>query len=172
MIEIKNLAAVVKQLDEWEASVYRLVQDVSRGLTVTLFKTALRYSPQYSGDFASNWRYSINEIDTSFETGNFVVLGYDNRPSRHQGDMEAINHALMYNIGNDRKFRLGDTVFITNSSAHDQAYSMMVWDDTIKRRRDANPDWVAERVLDLFSHYSVITPGMARRLTKENLLWT
>lgn len=168
MIEIKNLGQVIRQIEVWEVAVNKLVEDVARGLTIKLFKTAVEFSPQYSGDFAANWRYSLNAPDTSFDGQLFTVLGTDNQVRRRQGDRQAISYAHAVNSGRASPFKLGDTVYISNSAEHGESYAEKVWKDSI-RRRQANPFWIKERVQDLFASYSVINGNQARALSKETL---
>lgn len=169
MIEIKNLDQVIKQVDEWEAQVNQLVTDAAKGLSIALFKYAVQISPQYSGDFAANWKLNLNTVDTSAELGLFRVLGSDNRPFRSEGHKEAVQYALNANRGRAAPFKLGDSVFISNSSDHgEDNYTFRIWDNTIKFR-PVNRGQIQRRLDDFMARYAVIDYATARRLAKETL---
>lgn len=133
MVEIKNLAQVIAQLDAWIASAERLAENVAKGLAAESFKMLLDHSPQYSGDFVANWNVSIGNIDASFTqfqdpaiTSTFKV--YQNRSA------PAMQAAILRNAGKLATFKLGEAIFISNGSSHDQAYAPMVEDDSITWR--------------------------------------
>lgn len=150
---ITNLPKVEADLDAWLLSAVKRVTDVTRGLSVVLFKGVLRNSPQFSGDFTANWKYALNTVDASFTPNVFPdavgvsekIMWGDARRGGYlkvkrtavsfiAGSSPAINHAMAANKGKAAAFRLGDTINISNSAYHDEAYAMLIEDNAIKFR--------------------------------------
>lgn len=112
-----------------------------KGLAIVMFKKVLEYSPQYSGDFAANWRISLNNVDqtppewTAKEllTNLPASTTYFDSPFK-AGSRPAINVALGTNSRKLDNFKLGDTVFISNNSYHDEPYAWLIEGNKIKFR--------------------------------------
>jgi hypothetical protein len=167
MIEITNVGKVIAQIEVWEKAVQALVTETARGLTVDIFKHVIEISPQYSGDFAGNWKYKLNGVDTDFDPALFNILGQGNEPFRLAGHPEAVAHAMSANAGRDSAFKLGDTAFFSNSADHTEPYSMKIWEGTIQfRPGNAKID---ERTENYMRSYSVISAATAKRLRMERL---
>lgn len=172
-VEIKNVEQVARQWDEWMAAVEQEVADVANGITVELFNKILEFSPQFSGDFVGNWKYSINKVDVSFESLPFL----DAQPAGrlepfHCGSMPAIIYARQMNKGKDHGYKLGDTFYLSTSAEHDDAYAPMIEEEgRIKFRPDtgnaAKP--VERAIVAVMPQYTTITRQQAQRLKKEKL---
>lgn len=153
--EIKNLGEVVDTLDKWLEDVEALATKVAKGLAATTLHNVLNFSVQYSGDFAANWNYSINSIDTTFTPG--AVVGPDNiskykfGKEPNEGSFQALisremsgsldeapQFALRRNRGKDNSFKLGDTIYISNSAKHDDAYAVGIETGTIHLKESGN----------------------------------
>lgn len=176
MLEITNLDQVLKQLEDWESAVYVMATEVFRGISVRMFHTALEHSPQFSGDFAANWRYSLKQPDVSFDANLFSLPTQKNDPGEygrrnvvafHRGSQQAIQHAKTYNAGREMSFKLGDDIFISNSAVHDDPYAKMIWEGKIKFREVNQPMDLVPRLQDLMRSYQVIGKTEARKLAKR-----
>jgi len=142
VIEFKNIGQVESQLHKWGEEAKALVTGVARGLSVVAFKYAVEISPQYSGDFAANWKYSAGFIDDSFLPD--VVSPSNKYPGKYQdlqantafsqGDFPARNAALRTNAGRELEFILGSTIYISNNAAHDEPYALLIEENKIKFR--------------------------------------
>lgn len=184
MLEVSNVGELARQIDAWCKAAEKLAEDVGRGLTVVAFKHVLAISPQYSGDFVANWRYSIGAIDDSWAISNVTGtnkyqktptgLKHDGLPAEvafKQGDWPARNAALSHNRGRDGAFKLGVTVYISNSSVHDEPYAMKIENNQIKFR-DVNPNAgapAAQAAKYIADNYSMISSSRARGLRGERL---
>ena len=170
MIEVRNLDKVIQQIDSWERAVYNLVSEVGRGLSVELFNLVVEVSPQYSGDFAANWKYELNKVSPTFESGLFQILGANNEVKHHQGDREAIGFAHRANMGNDAAMKLGDTAYIHNSAVHDEAYAPLIWDGAIRLREvNTMAGTVEQRYSNWASHLKVIDGPRAQQLIRRRI---
>lgn len=168
------------QIRAWSAKAEKLATDVARGLGIDAFRHVLEISPQYSGDFAANWKYSLNFVDTTFDVG---VVTPSNKYKGHaqnfraeyafsQGDWPARNYALAANAGRASAFQLGDTAYISNSSEHDEPYAWLIEKNKIRFRPENSAyggETVQQTVEYLRGRYSDITLSQARRLASMGL---
>lgn len=182
MLEVKNQDEFTKQIEAWCESVTKLTEDVGRGLSVAAFKYALEISPQHSGDFVANWRYSVGSVDNSWdnvfnkqvpETNKYKkrITGFHGDFAFQQGDWPARNVALNFNRGRDSLFKLGTTVYISNASAHDEPYAMKIELNQI-RFRDRNPNGgapIKQTIQAIGEIYSEVGRVKAIKLTREKL---
>ena len=114
--KIVGMNAVQMKISRWLKSKEDDALKTARGLAAVKLATLIKHSPQYSGDFAANWNYSINSVDTSYDERQ-VVQKSDGEPYE-QFDRPAINLGLAKNSGKDNGLKLGDTVYISNFSTH------------------------------------------------------
>lgn len=140
-----------------------------KGLAIVMFKRVLEYSPQYSGDFAANWRISLNNIDNSppeWTSGELLanlptVQSSFDSPFK-AGSRPAINIALTTNARKLDGFELGDTIYISNNSVHDEPYAMLIEGNQI-RFRPGNYGAVVQRA------YSFMTAKYSGPLSAADL---
>lgn len=137
MIEIKNLGEVVDEIDKWLVDCEKLTTRVAKGIAVQIFSDVIYRSVQYSGDFAANWKFKVGSIDTTFEVDifknkTFYKFGKGETEGKFEatvnvetyGDTsQAPRYAARKNAGRDSSFKLGDTIYLSNSSTHDHAYA-------------------------------------------------
>lgn len=114
--KIEGLNAVQMKISRWLKSKEDGALEIARGLAAAKLATLIKHSPQYSGDFAANWNYSINVVDRSYDEDQ-VVQKATGEPYE-QLDRPAINLGLAKNRGKDNGLKLGDTVYISNFSTH------------------------------------------------------
>lgn len=114
--KIVGMNAVQMDISRWVKKRSEDALKTARGLAALKLATLIRSSPQYTGDFAANWNYSLNVVDRSHDEYQ-VVQKSDNKPYQ-QFDRPAINLGLAKNRGNDNGMKLGDTVYISNFSTH------------------------------------------------------
>lgn len=140
---MSSFAQFSAKIDDWLLGVDRMAVGVARGLSVKLFYKLLNHSPQFSGDYAANWQYSIGLPNSTFRTGLFadqkVRIGEYGRISgatsnKSAGHPEAIAYAVANNAGRDAAVKLGVPIFISNSAQHDDAYAWLIENNQIKFR--------------------------------------
>lgn len=146
-----------------------------KGLAIVMFKRLLEYSPQYSGDFAANWRISLNKVDNHPPewTGGELMLNlpasqtYAGSPFK-AGSRPAINLALTSNARKLDGFELGDTVYFSNNSTHDEPYAWKIENNEIKFR-PGNAGAVVERAYAyMVGRYTgQLTPADLRSLSNQ-----
>lgn len=129
-LEFPNLDAFAGQLAQWAEGVREQMAQAARGLALEALREITEQSPQYSGDFAANWKLSVGAPNFSFQGQLFSLTG----GPRLMGDREAIEYAWANNQGALNGFRLGDTIYLANSAEHDQAYAWRIEDNKIKFR--------------------------------------
>lgn len=124
--------------------------DTVRGMSVELFQTILNWSPQYFGRYVSSWTFRIGSPEfRTDDTFNYVAEDQGFAPVRRKGDSEAINVAKAYNIGRDKGFKLGNTIYISNGVDHGEGpYAAGIEDGSIRLRPVNLPGAPATRALD------------------------
>lgn len=167
-LEVKNKAQVLKDLDNWEAAVLKQLEALARGLATEAFVTILYNSPQYSGDFAANWKVSYGAPDKAFDEMVFGKQWGDPDPFI-QGDMEAINYAIRQARGSLAGFKLGQTIFIANSAEHTHTYAWMIEGNKIKFRAGNKGEPIRITVEEMQKRYKVISKAMAGRLIEAKI---
>lgn len=126
-VAVKNLAGFDSVVQGWFAAVENAVAEAAVGLAHECFEQILEMAPQYSGDFVANTRYSIGA-----PTGTYEVF---NDPKNHvfqMGSTPAMAHAR--GKANWRTPALGETLFISTTVKHDEAYAWKIEAGTIKLR--------------------------------------
>jgi hypothetical protein len=129
-VSVSNIGRVRMDFNNWlilvkEEETQRLRTESTRAL-----HWLTRHSPQYSGDFAANWKVAVNEVDTSFEVG-AVSQGLSEDNLYHQGSTPAIRHATQEGLPVIYSAHLGDAVTISNSAIHDRPYAWKIESDQI-----------------------------------------
>lgn len=188
VLKVTNIREVEKGLDAWLAAAEAKITNVTRGLGAVLFKTIVKESPQYSGDFAANWKYSLNSIDHSFTKDLFdgavsrtEVIRQDLRNSNYlftrkypvggfiKGSPAAVDYAMAVNKGKDAAFKLGDTIHMSNSAAHDESYAMLIEDNKIKFRQGNNGAPARLGAMHFMNAHRTITKARAEGLARTKL---
>lgn len=109
----ENLDAVFAELE-------REVTAVVRGITVEVWDGVLKKTPQFYGRLAASWDYTVGSpqfVDRSDEVKD-AGLGEGPRQAFYRGHPAAIAVANAANFGQERFFKLGDTVYISNGADH------------------------------------------------------
>ena len=155
-----------------------------RGLTVDIWNNVLRRTPQYEGRMAASWTYSLNnpiyvdrsgQVDNSGEvtmTDDGAQYRYSHTGIKRKGDLAAIQISNEANIGHDRSFKLGDTVFISNGVDHGEGpYSQDVEDGVVRLRAVNKPGNAVGRTLDMIhSRFSEdMTPRAASIFSSQTI---
>lgn len=174
MIEITNITLVDTQLELWLAEIEKQATEVVKGLAIESFRTLLMTSAQFTGDFAANWNVSVGNIDTFFKPLEHSRLSKKyfangNSPVFIMGSGPAINEATRRNTGKLDIFRLGDSIFISNSSAHDEPYANLIEDGVVNFRPGNQGMPVATTMASMRSRYGEITQADSRRLARKKL---
>ena len=179
----KFFAAIRK----WEAEQKIAVAEVARGLSAEAFNYIVKISPQYSGDFAANWKYNMGSVDSNFKSGLFqfqsggerliyrskkrgdtVITRHKSAKTsiRRQGHPEAVNYAYISNSGKDAGFNLTSKAYISNSAVHSEPYAWDIENGTIKfREGTGNHGHIrAETMAHLVAKFGVISQAAAKVL--------
>lgn len=153
-----NFDQFSKQIDDWLRDAETLAVHVARGLSAEVFELVLQMSPQYSGDFAGNWKYSVGSPDRSFSKLGLMTKkrSHDTGPATWSrnvpfitGSILAIKVARTLNAGEDLGLiRLGQTAYISNSAYHTDAYAWEIENNEIMFRA-GNYGMVGVRVFSL-----------------------
>lgn len=121
-----HLGDLVRALDELEDECERII----RGLTVSIWNGILLKTPQFLGRTAASWTYSLDapvfvdrsdvmegELAPASERYDPADPGSDEYVmARYRGHRTAITYANMQSLGVPDKFKLGQTVFISNGA--------------------------------------------------------
>lgn len=117
--------------EQVDAEFKRFEEDVRlavSGIAVTLFKTILARSPQYSGSYVASWTMSVGSPVYANRRGWVPMLltmpddetGEDVAAPYSKGDRPAIDQAIAESFGFTYKFNLGDTVWIANGVMNEE----------------------------------------------------
>lgn len=168
-VEVRNIDKFALGVERWLEKTEDRVMHVANGIAVELFEEVLRTSPQFSGDFAANWQYSINSINSTFNELN--LLDDPARPSFGAGSHPAIQYAKTMNKGRDTGYQLGDTLYIANSAYHDEPYALLIENQQINFRRWAGNRGatVQHAFLTVLPKYENVSPLAATRLARKKL---
>ena len=158
-VAVKNLAGFDSVVQAWFAAVEEAAADAAVGIAKRVFDKVLIESPQYSGDFAANWKVSVNAPDTTFTIG--VIRprvakyadgdGIKNTKPFGRGDPEAIAYAKAH--ADWSKIKLGDVIYISNSASHEEDYAFKIEKGEIKFRPvNQGAGAVARRSLEFVAH--------------------
>jgi hypothetical protein len=138
MFKITNLDQVFKEMDAWLLQAEAEVERVAISYAHTALKHAANRSPQYSGDFVSNWKLSVNRIPgiTEFEPNVFPDKMFPTENPYQMGERPGIDEAIQRNEDaiSEFNFKLGDTIWLSNSAYHDSTYAWKIENSTIKLR--------------------------------------
>ena len=101
-IDTSGLTKFNAELDEALAALMLAVDAAYADWTRKVFKGLVEGSPQWSGDLASNWNYSVNGVDYSYDPQfkgpdgmYFIGPNGQELPAIHQrGDAEAVQAAI------------------------------------------------------------------------------
>jgi hypothetical protein len=92
----------------------------ARGEVAHMLQWVAEHSPQYTGDFAANWKIRVNGVEAPFTPHVFFRKGARNPVS--QGDTPAIEYAVAAGAPLIEKITIHDTVTIENP-AHRMEYN-------------------------------------------------
>lgn len=108
-------------LDQAFAALEEDCARIIRGISISMWKSILRYTPQYSGGMAASWSYSIG-APVYADRSDQVSISGDAMPyiPHKKGDPEAIEVANRQGVSRS-PFKLGDTIYIANGVEHADA---------------------------------------------------
>lgn len=170
MIEIKNADQVSAQIDVWLAQAVKEAEGAARGLVIEAFEIALEHSPQATGDFVANWELGVGVVKASNST--FDGSPHESNAQEEDiflnGDRPAMAMARVRNQGALSSFKLGDTIYLSNASAHDEPYALKIEGNQINFRA-GNEGAVIERTVSSLSKYRLIGKTAAKHLGRKKL---
>lgn len=150
-------------MDDWEGldeafeALEAECEQIVRGLTVRIWNGILSKTPQYHGRMVASWSYSLNGpeyVDRSeqveFMGPRKIELGnFEPSSALYKGHHKAINVANLANTGREMRFKLGDTVYISNGVDHGEGpYSELVENGGVHLRAPNLPGAPVARTLD------------------------
>lgn len=116
MLAVKGLTEFNAAVQTWFGAVRVAAAEAAVGMAQVAFEDALEKSPQYSGAFAANWRLNKDGPDRTAEHDPLGTKGQIPAPfSRGNGEM-AINYAKTRQAGKLKGFKLGEKIFVSNST--------------------------------------------------------
>ena len=153
-------------LDDAFADLERELSEVARGLSVFMWDTVLKQTPQWAGRMAASWTYSLGSpvfVDRSktmdenatghptlHQTAFSPVTGEEGFDGRKKGDPEAIGIANFASLGADTAFRLGMDIWFANGVDHGEgAYSGEIESGGVRLRRVNLPGTPVRTSIDL-----------------------
>jgi hypothetical protein len=176
---MSSIAEFSAKVDAWLKGVNELTVGVARGVSAEAFELLLQNSPQFSGDFVGNWKYSAGTPDKSFNrlgivpkrSGGAGPTVWNKLDPFILGDLPAIKVARTLNAGADLELtHLGPTIFISNSAFHTEAYAWMIEDGKIRFREGNHGQTVSITSKSLHRRYG---PGISKldalRLTTKHV---
>lgn len=175
MIYLQNVKRVQEQIDRWFTQRVQEAVGAAKGLAISALLDILKNSPQSTGDFVVNWNVSLNTPDPTVWTqvGPQEPGGWRARREVYkQGDQPAQQEALARNADALSKFKLGDTIYLTNASVHDEAYAVKIEDGAINFRDvNRNADRPVGRALDRIGHQwgGIMSWRSAKKLSQKKL---
>lgn len=169
MFEFENLSRVNEGMDKWFADCLLLANETFRGLSVLTFQYVLERTPQAYGRAVSNWRYSVNSVDTSVDL--VELRHWENKDYPFiQGDWPGQDYALRQNAARDGRVLLTDTIYISNSVDHGEgAYAWKLENGEISFRPGNLPHMLSSAVEKANAENLVITEAKAKALGRLNL---
>lgn len=163
MIKADNLDEFFKGIDLWQQQVEAEVTAVAKNLASYALRHVLAVSPQYSGDFVANWNMSVGQPDTSFTKGVFQPRSKDFPPFL-MGDLAAQNAALSRNTGRLNGFKLGQTIWISNTAHHMDFYSFKIENNEITFRAGNMGAPVERTMVKMANEFGIITKSKYGKL--------
>lgn len=141
-VDVKKVQPAFDAIDKWLSDIEYLAEEAAKGLIYKAHDIATERSPQYSGDFVANWKLSYKLPDLSFDPHLFPGKQFpvaEGETPFHQGDMPAMLYSINHRTGKLDGFRLGDTLWLSNSAKHDddifgQTYAWLIEDGLVKLR--------------------------------------
>ena len=130
--KVENLDSAFGTLDKWVDEVRGKAEKQLRVVSRYALKWLSTHSPQYTGDFAANWRAAVNSVDDAFIY--HAVYQYGQTEPFKQGDRPAISYAIDRNAYLIQEAELGDYVTIANSATHDVPYAWKIESNQINFR--------------------------------------
>lgn len=163
MIEVKNLSAFDRTVQDWFDNVEKAAAEAAVGLAHEALDSILENSPQYSGDFVANWKVG-KTVDGSFTSN--AIGGLDAAEPYKRGDTPAMAYARSQ--VNWPTLKLGESVYLFNNAHHDEPYALKIEAGTIKLRPvNEGADHVVRRAaLTLAFNYTNIGPIQLEGLRK------
>jgi len=134
MFKVTNTGKVFEDIDKWLAAVEAEVLKAAIALMWVSLRQAAKISPQYSGDFVANFRLSAGNPDTTFVEGVFPEKKFPTEEPLGKGDVGAIQYAMASNAGKLNGAKLGQTLWLANTSHHHDFYAWKIEGGMLKLR--------------------------------------
>lgn len=133
MLKVVNRGQFDNQCAAWLGAVRRASEVAAMNMAQKALENVVTHGPQFSGQFVASWNLSVNQPDYSARQPASRLDG-DNVEPYQEGDSNAISIALAANVGKLAGFRLGQKIYLSNSVAHDEPYSIKIENNQINFR--------------------------------------
>lgn len=110
---VKRGAGYNSAIAKFIAQAREAAEEVAVGMAKHMFEYAIQESPQYSGDYAANWKVSYGKIIPSFISD---AVGMTKGEPFKRGDTPAMTFARAHADWDG--FRLGQAIHLHNSATH------------------------------------------------------
>lgn len=156
MLEFTNLQEFLDELTLEISSVNSEVTEVFRGFCVVAFHKVVMTTPQWTGNAAANWNFSVGAEDTSVDfsykdTADSKEWGEEPVYSLQSPHPNATSSAIMKNLGKENAVTLEQSVYISNSaeSLGHEFYIMYLEDNPNNfLRSENNPGHMVEYAIN------------------------
>lgn len=170
ILEARNRVTARRQGMAWLDRCKTMAEETARGLAVELLKQMVYNSPQWTGDFASNWRFSVGSADLTYDTGDVAPPSGPTTEPWKQFSRPAVQLGMAKNRGKEFAFVLGQDIFISNASQHDTVYAGGVFDGSVKLREVNRNVALSEVLMNYNTTYGrPLTQGQVRSLRSRRI---
>jgi hypothetical protein len=128
--EVKKSSTFDLVVSDWIDEVKTAAEDVAVGVAKVIFNHAIYNGPQYSGDYVANWKVSIGTLRPEFDHN--AIGGVGRVPRYKKGSVSAIQYAQ--SRADFSGFKLGQTLYLHNSAAHDEPHAWLIENNMINFR--------------------------------------
>lgn len=125
MLKVTNRGAFNAQCERWLVAVRGAAEVAAMNMAQKALENVVTHGPQFSGQFVASWNLSIGAPDFTARQPASQLEG-DTVVPYMEGHPNAINIALGANMGKLAGFKLGQKIFLSNSVAHDEPYSVKI----------------------------------------------
>lgn len=169
-LEVRNRTTARRQGLAWLDRAHEQAEQTARGLAVDLLARMIQNSPQWTGDFASNWRFGVGTADLSYDTGDVAPPSGPTTEPWKQFSRPAVQLGMAKNRGKEFAFKLGDDVYISNASKHDIVYAGGIFDGSVKLREVNRNVALSEVLQDFNTTYGrQLTQNQVRQLRSRRI---
>lgn len=175
LIKLKGVEAFNLGIDKWLKEAESLAVGTLRGLAIKVFQAAIHNSPQFTGNAAANWKFSVNGVDFTaddiFKEVFFDGLAAsDYRVAFSKLNRNDVAEEFAHAEARGKELlvlSLGDKIFISNSV--DYAGWLATATEASLREVNHVGHLISNTVGDVTEAYLTINKATAQRLAAERI---